>query len=472
MVFSPSLSAVLATTTAAAVFSSTILRVNGVTYPGVFTQFDTSGDLIPKVGELKLSWFSEDRWSDYLISPQEGDLVNIGQEDAKLYISIDDGDVEVLDVVLSASDSDSGFVQLDILQDRKLTVGQNFIIGDGADFALALVYIGKGASVSVGGDLVVGGNAAAYSSSNGSGNGNGALIMAAGTSSDLSVDGILRIGGSGVCGSGTLDLSAATKATVVATDLEVCDPQSRVVMGKGSILKLQADRRKEVKDMMSNEELVLVDAATEFFTEYRNGVTMVSVIDSPVGCPGDVDVLTQTGAVTAEFDRIYDSIHISEQNTTTVTVDLSQLWSREAHIDHIYYAYRQYAPNSRLQGWSGDIECYEKESVPFGSMKTPYDTITAACHALAPYAKLEICVVDDLDNGIVKPLISTTVAEVVPHCCLHKIDSAKPQSAVCYILDINCAPPTDGRCELGTGDETKEQAKRRLDVQLEFLRRV
>merc|ERR1712107_603239 len=57
-------------------------------------------------------------------------------------------------------------------------------------------------------------------------------------------------------------------------------------------------------------------------------------------------------------------------------------------IDHIYYSFR---PDTF------DEKCYEETSV---MEDTVFDTETIQCHVYKPYALLEICVVDDLKNGL------------------------------------------------------------------------
>mmetsp|Transcript_13928 Transcript_13928/g.39099 ORF Transcript_13928/g.39099 Transcript_13928/m.39099 type:complete len:483 (+) Transcript_13928:107-1555(+) len=479
MIVSPFLSNILATAATAAVLCGTIPHATAATLEKTFSEYDmTGGLLLPTVGGMvsdpKVSWFSSGRWVGHTSYPSSNDTVWIGTgsgDDSELYIPIDDGDAAVSTMVLSASDDDYGYVQMDILQDKKLTVGKDFVIGDGADSSLAVVYIGKGATVSVGGDLVVGGNAKATT---GSGSGNGVLILA-GMSSTLNVDGVLRVGGSdssGTCGLGTVDLSGATKATISAQDLKVCNNQSRLIMAEGNALQLEGDRRQQIAQMISQDLVALSsdDSKSELSVNYSNGITTLSVES---GCPEDVKLLKQNGAsVVAASDPVLQAIEILHQNTTTVTVGLNQIWSTNSAIDFIYYAYRSHTEGT-LKGWSGDAKCYVDQSVPFSTTGEPFKTIDITCNVLQPYAKLELCLVDKTDHGTLSPLTSTTIASIIPNCCYHDSNSAL-EGGVCYILDIKCSPPPESGCAESSVTELATsvgEAQRRRAITVGNLRK-
>lgn len=76
-----------------------------------------------------------------------------------------------------------------------------------------------------------------------------------------------------------------------------------------------------------------------------------------------------------------------------------------------------------------DEKCYEETSVMEG---TVFDTITIQCQVTRPFAKLEICVVDDLKNE----LLTIEDDATVPQCC-HPTD-APEKPTVCYSIKINC----------------------------------
>jgi len=177
------------------------------------------------------------------------------------------------------------------------------------------------------------------------------------------------------------------------------------------------------------------------------------IIDSPVkdvvggvvDCPQDLTLVKQTGSTTTSSeDPILNAVTIVQQSTSTVTVNLNQIWGDEGKIMNSVY-YQFFEPGKDFWGSS---RCYEQAEVPFVSSAAPFETIEIACNVLKPYAELELCLVDNVDNGILSP---PTMAEgqedplsIVPKCCYP--DSSIPpvqQAAVCYLLEIQCVPSAD-----------------------------
>jgi|UniRef100_A0A7S4EFT8 hypothetical protein len=487
MMFSPSISTTILAAAGAAVFYTDVHCVNA---GSLFSEYYMKGGVLSSSAQSsKLSWSSSVRWIDHKSFPSLNDTVWIQNgkgEDGSggstdVYISIDDVDAAVNTMVLSTSETGYSHVQMDVLQDKKLTVYKDFVVGDGGESTLAVVYVGKSATVSVGGNLVVGSNVAStatiQTSSSSSGSGNGALILS-GNASALKVGGVLNIGGStgtANCGLGTIDMSWAATTTISANDLQICNDQSRLIMAKGNTLQLQTDRRDQIQQMIS-QELIVVSSngqgKNEISVKYLDGITTLSVVDSTsdgvgdqpaVGCPGDVELSEQLGSsVTATSDPILDAVQIVQQNKTSVTVNLKQLWSSgSTTIDSIYYAFRA-ASDGSLKGWSGDLKCYQETSVPFSSAES-IDTIDIACNVLHPIATLEVCLVDSTDHGILHPLTTTDIPSIIPKCC-HRdpaLATGQKQSGVCYNLDINCAPPTAERCAQKTTEQSEEEMQRR-----------
>lgn len=506
MIVSPSISTTILAAAGAAVFYTNIRCADA---GSMFSEYDMAGGvLLPTttLGEApsssKLSWFSSERWVEHESFPSLNDTVWIqngehgsgSSSSSDLYISIDDVDAAVNTMVLSTSETGYSYVQMDVLQDEKLTVNKDFVVGDGGESTLAVVYVGKGATVSVRGNLVVGSNVAStatiQTSSSSSGSGNGALILS-GNASTLKVAGVLNIGGStgnangdtgeksssSSCGLGTIDMSWATTTSISANDLQVCNDQSRLIMAKGNTLQLQTDRRDQIAQMISQELIVVSSDGNsqendQFSVKYLDGITTLSVVDSTsddagdhpaVGCPGDVQLLEQLGSsVTAKSDPILDAVQIVEQNKTSVTVSLKQLWSSSSTtIDSIYYAFRA-ASDGSLKGWSGDTKCYQETSVPFNSAGS-IDTIDIMCNVLHPTATLEVCLVDSTDHGTLLPLTTTDIPSIIPKCCHHDPASAAGQkkTGVCYKLDIHCAPPTAEGCAQKDTELSEEEMQRR-----------
>jgi hypothetical protein len=143
-------------------------------------------------------------------------------------------------------------------------------------------------------------------------------------------------------------------------------------------------------------------------------------------CPEDLELVAHKGQTDIDLDRV---VKIVSQDTSTVKVSLNQGWDRSSGdnnnednvpVDHIYYSFR---PDTF------DEKCYEETSV---MEDTAFDTVTIQCHVYKPYALLEICVVDDLKNG----LLTVEDDANVPKCCHPTFQPETP--TVCYTIKINC----------------------------------
>lgn len=159
------------------------------------------------------------------------------------------------------------------------------------------------------------------------------------------------------------------------------------------------------------------------------------------GCQNDLELLAQVGQKEIDINRV---VTIVSQDTSTVKVALRQAWSNgnllpsdheyesndndyyyfeEADIppiDHIFYSFRHN---------TFDEKCYEETKV---MEDTIFDTVTIHCNALTPYAKLEICLVDDLQNE----LLTVEDNATVPKCCHSESPPETP--TVCYTIKISC----------------------------------
>ena len=159
-----------------------------------------------------------------------------------------------------------------------------------------------------------------------------------------------------------------------------------------------------------------------------------------VGCPGDVNLVKQEGGRSLmTSDPILDAVKITHQDTSTVTVDLYQVWGKNNApgypVESFFYHFHK--PGKRF--W-GNVECYEKASVPY-SASEKLETIEISCNAGNSYASLELCVVDEISHGsLVQEDSSTTI---LPRQCNHEVSPT--EAAVCYTLEINCQPPSEDR---------------------------
>ena len=142
----------------------------------------------------------------------------------------------------------------------------------------------------------------------------------------------------------------------------------------------------------------------------------------PPSCPGDIK-LVRTHGVTG-FPAENAGIRIKSQGTTTVKVELDQLWTsgNTATIDSIFYNYKTSLFSE---------ECFEKQNVVGGeTTNSIYDTIDITCNVLMPIAYLEICVADN--GGALTAQDNATI----PKCCQSEFPPQTPK--VCYHFEINC----------------------------------
>jgi len=134
-------------------------------------------------------------------------------------------------------------------------------------------------------------------------------------------------------------------------------------------------------------------------------------------CPDDVK-LTDTRGVTPFPQDTTSAVRIVSQDTSTVTVQLKQVWS--GAVDSIYYQYYQDLFN---------LKCYKETNV---DLNQTYDTIKIQCNVMSPKADLKICLVDNISNGFLR----SEDEAVIPKCC-HADDSGDV-GLICYTLRINC----------------------------------
>jgi len=143
-------------------------------------------------------------------------------------------------------------------------------------------------------------------------------------------------------------------------------------------------------------------------------------------CPADVKLIATRGSKDIDLERV---VRIVSQDTSTVQVALNQGWEQEVSggnanaiptIDHVFYSYRTDI---------FDVNCYEETSVMENKR---IDTVTIQCNVNKPFALLEICVVDDITNG----LLSVQDDATIPKCCHPTFPPNTP--TVCYTIAVNC----------------------------------
>jgi len=139
------------------------------------------------------------------------------------------------------------------------------------------------------------------------------------------------------------------------------------------------------------------------------------------GCEKDLELVSKQGHTNIDLNRV---VKIISQDSSTVKVSLNQGWDQlgdeDIPIDHIFYSFR---PDTF------DDKCYEETNIREGTI---FDTVTISCNVLTPYAKLEICLVDDLQNE----LLTVEDDAMVPKCCHPTFPPNTP--TVCYTIKINC----------------------------------
>ena len=140
----------------------------------------------------------------------------------------------------------------------------------------------------------------------------------------------------------------------------------------------------------------------------------------PPSCPDDVTMIKTVGVTTIDVSK---AVTIVKQDTTTVTVNLRNVWSNSGDtIDHIFY---QHKVNDF------DTQCFEESDVSGDTLLsdvTSSGDITIQCSKVKPFATLKVCVADnDLD--------ATGDDASVPACCNADFP---PTPTVCYLIAINC----------------------------------
>jgi hypothetical protein len=139
------------------------------------------------------------------------------------------------------------------------------------------------------------------------------------------------------------------------------------------------------------------------------------------GCEKDLELISKQGQTDIDLTRV---VKIVSQDSSTVKVSLNQGWDQlgdeDIPIDHIFYSFR---PSTF------DDKCYEETNIKEGTI---FDTVTISCNVLTPYAKLEICLVDDLENE----LLTVEDDATVPKCCHPNFPPNTP--TVCYTIKISC----------------------------------
>jgi len=142
-------------------------------------------------------------------------------------------------------------------------------------------------------------------------------------------------------------------------------------------------------------------------------------------CPEDVNVLKLNGVT--EFPLNQNTVEIVSQDKDTVIVNLNQQWfesdaGTDQFVDAIYYSWMPGHFKS---------ECEEVTSVRKGDVYAKQ--LTIQCMKTSPVARLEICVVDDLQKGFLKPKDDA----MIPKCC-HPTVEDTGKATVCYSMEINC----------------------------------
>jgi len=140
------------------------------------------------------------------------------------------------------------------------------------------------------------------------------------------------------------------------------------------------------------------------------------------GCPKDLELVSKSGQTDIDLPRV---VKIVSQDESTVKVSINQGWDRvdneDVAIDQIFYSFK---PDTF------DQKCFEETNVGLG---TVLDTVTISCGVLKPHARLEICLVDNLQNE----LLTVEDDATVPTCC-HPDEKIPETPTVCYTIKINC----------------------------------
>jgi len=115
-----------------------------------------------------------------------------------------------------------------------------------------------------------------------------------------------------------------------------------------------------------------------------------------------------------------DTVSIISQDSTTVTVELTQTFmASESTIDNIYY---QYQTNAFSNICYEKDDFYNEESVTF----------TIECTHISQIALLELWVADDITKGV----LSEGDNAIIPDCCYPTVPEGTPVSK--YLVEIKC----------------------------------
>ena len=135
----------------------------------------------------------------------------------------------------------------------------------------------------------------------------------------------------------------------------------------------------------------------------------------PPQCPQDIVLQHQVG----DTDLPDDAIVIVSQDTTSVTVRLSQTYTEESTIGHLFYEYKEDDFNEK---------CYEKQDLEYEDNVE----ITIQCLHKNQVATLDLYIADDIENGVLSEGDNATI----PKCC--HADLNENDAVTKYFLSIKC----------------------------------
>ena len=136
-------------------------------------------------------------------------------------------------------------------------------------------------------------------------------------------------------------------------------------------------------------------------------------------CPGEIELLKHDGVTVCE------AVSIVSQDTTTVTVKLTQNCTPPKSDSYIDFAFWQYRKSEYSETCLGADEIHSGESTTF----------TISCTHMNQKALLKLWVVDDISKG----LMSEGDDAVVPKCC-HPDDVPEGTAASRAVYAISCVP--------------------------------
>jgi len=136
----------------------------------------------------------------------------------------------------------------------------------------------------------------------------------------------------------------------------------------------------------------------------------------PEDCPDDILLIEHEGITPYPAD----SIRILSQDTTTVTIELSQLFTTtSSSIDFMFYQYNLDLFNNK---------CYEEDNV--GSEASL--EITIECTRTSKIALFEFWIADDISKGV----LDIGDNAVIPECCHPDVPEGTPVTK--YFIEIKC----------------------------------